>query len=159
MKKLALLGAALALLAISCSGDEEAATLPINDGTEPPVDAACLIEEPECDDTPGDAEPQDLPPPHDEEPLSTVAVGDTDGLTGEVGVTGFFFETGDGIRLCEALDESLPPLCNGASITVTDRDQVDPDDLRVEGSVTWTDTAVTIYGELIDGNLVSTPLG
>lgn len=159
MKKLALLGAALALLAISCSGGEETATLPLNDGTEPPVDAACLIEEPECDDTPGDAEPQDLPPPDDEEPLSTVAVGDTDGITGEIGVTGFLFETADEIRLCEALDESLPPLCNGASVTVTDGNQVDPDELRSEGSITWTDSVVTIYGELSDGNLVATPLG
>jgi hypothetical protein len=76
-----------------------------------------------------------------------------------MGVTGFLVETSDGIRLCEALDESRPPLCNGTSVTVTDRDQVDPDELRSEGSVTWTNSAVTIYGELTAGNLIATPLG
>jgi len=45
-------------------------------------------------------------------------------------------------------------LCGGASIEVTDLSTIDPDDLTETQGVTWTDQAVTILGEIVDGSLV-----
>lgn len=158
MKQLLLLIATLALLVTACGGgDDDAAALPVNDGSEPAIDATCLVDEPECDDTPG-GEPQDLPAPGNDEPVVAVPVTDAAGISGHMGVTGFLVEVDGEIRLCEALAESFPPQCGGDRITVTSRDQVDPDDLQSEGAVTWTDFAVTIFGEMVDGTLVATPL-
>ena len=158
MKKLLLLIAALTLLATACGGGDDTAALPVNDGADPAIDTTCLVGEPECDDTPG-GEPQDLPAPGDEEPIVAVSVADASDQFGQISVTGFLVEVDGEIRLCEALAESFPPQCGEASITVTSREQVDPDDLQNEGAVTWTDFAVTILGEMVDGTLVATPLG
>ena len=75
-----------------------------------------------------------------------------------IAVAGFIVAVGDEIRLCEVLAESFPPQCGGANITVTDLDQVDPEDLQSESNVRWTDDYVTIFGEMVDGTLVSTPI-
>jgi hypothetical protein len=158
MKKLWLLIAALALLATACGGgDDDAAALPTNDGAEPAIDVPCLVDEPECNDTPG-GEPQDLPAPGDDEPIVALSVADAIDQVGQINVTGFVVDVDGEIRLCEALAESFPPQCGGASITVTSTEQVDPDDLQNEGSVSWTDFAVTIFGEMVDGTLVATPI-
>jgi hypothetical protein len=168
MKKLALLTAILALIAAACGGGEDdTAALPINTGDDPAViDAACLAGEPDCNDTPG-AEPQDLPPPGDQPGTSDgFVVGGgltvTDALatdaTGIIAVSGFVVADAAGVRLCEALAESFPPQCGGASILLEGLDQIDPDELSTEGDVSWTDFAVTVFGELIDGMLVAQPL-
>lgn len=158
MKKLVLLIAASALFATGCGGSEDdAAALPVNDGTDDPaIDAACLVEEPECDDTPT-GESQDLPPPSDGDDPPIVALSVPEALTasGRVAVTGFLVDTDGVAKLCEALAESFPPQCGGAGIPMTGYDQIDPDDLQSEGSVTWTDLPATILGELVDGTLVT----
>jgi hypothetical protein len=162
MKKLMVLLAALALAAAACgAGEDDAAGLPVNDGSDTPVAAgACLEGEPDCNDIPG-GEPTDLPPPDDgddEPPVTVLDVPDAVDATGPVTVTGFVVDVAGETRLCEALAESFPPQCGGASVTVTSLDQVDPDDLQTEGDVTWTDYAVTIFGEMVDGTLVATPI-
>ncbi|MCP4966996.1 MAG: hypothetical protein GY926_17410 [bacterium] len=158
MKKLLLLIATLVLLATACGGgDDNAAALPANDGAEPAIDTTCLADEPECDDIPG-GEPQDLPAPGDVEPMVAVPVADAVDMVGNVSVTGFMVDVDGVIRLCEALAESFPPQCGGASITITSSEQIDPDDLQNEGSLTWTDKGVTVFGEMVDGTLVVTPI-
>jgi hypothetical protein len=87
-----------------------------------------------------------------------VSVADAADMVGQVSLTGFLVEVDGEIRLCETLAESFPPQCGGASITITSHEQVDPDDLQNEGSVTWTDFAVTIFGEMVDGTLVATSI-
>lgn len=164
MKKLVLLFASLVLVAAACgAGEDDAAALPINTGDEPAIDAACLVGEPDCNDTPG-GEPQDLPPPGDEPGTSDgfVVAGGltvTDALetdeTGVIAVSGFIVADAAGVRLCEALAESFPPQCGGPSILLEGLEQIDPDELSTEGDVSWTDYAVTVFGELIDGTLVA----
>lgn len=160
MNRFGLLIAAIALVAGACGGGEDdAAALPVSDGDDQSaIDAACLVDEPECDDTPT-GEPQDLPPPGntDEEPVLEMLAGDVIGATGRVAVTGFLVATDEAARLCEALAESFPPQCGGDAIPLSDYDQVDPDELRSEGSVTWTDLPVTIRGEVIAGALRADP--
>ncbi len=167
MKKLVLLIASLALVAAACGGGEDdAAALPVNDGDAPAIDTTCLVEEPECDDTPA-GEPQDLPPPGDNPAtsdgfvvdggLTVTAALQTDAI-GIVAVQGFVVATAEDVRLCEALAESFPPQCGGASIVLEGLEQIDPEELSTEGDVSWTNLTVTILGELIDGTLVTDPL-
>ena len=158
MKKLILIVAALALATAACGGGEDdAAALPVNDGADPSSAAACLADEPDCNDTPG-GEPQDLPTSGDDAAAIAVSVIDAVDMTGPAVVTGFLVDRGGDLRLCEALAESFPPQCGGESIALSDHDQVDPDDLQSEGAVTWTDYAVTISGEIVDGTLIATPI-
>lgn len=167
--RLAALIAALSLAAAACGGGDTDAQVPVNDaGDRPVVASACLIEEPECDDTPaGDQEPQDLPSGDDGAVNSGGLVIDggltipdalTTDATGIIAVQGFLIDDGQEARLCELLAESFPPQCGGASILIDSLDQIDPDELVSGGDVTWTDQLVTVLGELVDGTLVTTPL-
>ena len=158
MKKALLLLAALALMLAACGGgDETTADLPVNDGADPDITATCLAGEPDCNDTPG-GEPQDLPPGDTDGPsIPTLTIADAADAIGQATVTGFLVDVAGESRLCEALAESFPPQCGGASITMTSLDQIDPDELKTEGDVTWTDYQVTVFGEMVDGTLVVTP--
>lgn len=73
-------------------------------------------------------------------------------VTGEIQVVGALFDNGDGLVICDALAESFPPQCPGPSIRISN-----PDDVVAEyttsGSVRWTDTTVTLDGEMVDGEL------
>lgn len=162
MNKLILSVVSLAFILAACGGDGATTDeLPINDGNDPvpAASGACLEGEPDCNDTPG-GEPTDLTPGGDDEtPIpSTIQVAAAAGASGPVTVAGFIVATGDEVRLCEALAESFPPQCGGASIPVTSLDQVDPDEMLTEGNVTWTDYAVTVFGEMVDGTLIVTPV-
>ncbi len=57
-------------------------------------------------------------------------------------------------RLCEALAESFPPQCGGASVPVSGHVGTSSIPLVSEQGVTWTDQPVTFLGEIIDGTLV-----
>jgi hypothetical protein len=83
--------------------------------------------------------------------ISEALVG---GAPGVIAVQGFLFDDGSGPKLCEALAESFPPQCGGASIPVSG--QVGPSDVPLvsEQGVTWTDQPVTLFGEIINGNFV-----
>lgn len=162
MKKYLLLIASLMLLLAACGGaDETTDELPIDDGIDraPAAGGTCAEGEPDCNDTPGD-EPMDLPSSGDaDEPLpATIPVVAASDGAGPVAVAGFIVVVGNDPRLCEALAESFPPQCGGASIPITSLDRVGPDDLKREGDVTWTDYAVTLFGEMADGTLVVTPV-
>ncbi|NIR41603.1 MAG: hypothetical protein GWN79_26950, partial [Actinobacteria bacterium] len=78
--------------------------------------------------------------------------------TGVIAVKGFVVADADGIRLCDLLAESLPPQCGGTWIELANLDAIDPDELKTEQGVTWTDFPVTVLGEIVDGVLTPTPL-
>lgn len=179
MSRVIALLAALALVVAACgSGDDaavaptappsadEPAPLPPNPDrdSEPLTGAACLVGEPDCNDTGviGD-EPMVLPPPGDgpatlggfvvdggltiPDALSTDAVG-------VIAVKGFLMVDDDGARLCELLAESFPPQCGGASIAITGYEEVLGAPLQTEQGISWTNDYVTFLGEIIDGILV-----
>lgn len=159
MKKALLLLAAFALILAACGDGDTTADLPVNDGGDPgDITATCLEGEPDCNDTPG-GEPQDLPSGDADGPsIPTLTITDAADASGQAMVTGFLVDVAGESRLCEALAESFPPQCGGASITMTSLDQIDPDELKTEGDVTWTDFQVTVFGEMVDGTLVVTPV-
>ncbi len=164
MKKLLMLTAFLALVLAACGGDSETTDeLPLDSGAgaDQPAAGACLEGEPDCNDTPG-GEPTDLPAPGDDtgdapQP-AVIRPGEASAVSGPVSVEGFIIAVGGEIRLCEALAESFPPQCGEPSITLTSLDQVDPDDIQSSGDVRWTDFTVTIFGEMVGGTLVATPI-
>ena len=163
MKKLLLMIVALILAVAACGGGDDTTTgdLPVNTGAEPDtaLDSTCLAGEPECQDIPGNEEPQDLPSGDDDgDAVQVVDIAAAADSTGQVIVSGFVVDVAGESRLCEVLAESFPPQCGGESITVTDLSQVDPDSLKTEGDVTWTDEPTMIMGEMVDGTLVATPI-
>jgi hypothetical protein len=174
------LGVAVMLVAAACGDAEPAAdAAPTTVASTPPSESlppnpaagACLEGDPNCNDIPGlEPEPPILP---DEPDLGADPGEGTSGMvigggltiaealgtdsTGVIAVQGFVISDANGMRLCEALAESYPPQCGGASIEIANLDAVDPDDLTTAQGVTWTDYSVTILGEIIDGVLTPTP--
>ena len=69
-------------------------------------------------------------------------------------VRGFVLADGEEVRLCDVLLESLPPQCGGESLLVTGLD-LEAQDTASEGGVRWTDSPVTLIGEVRDGTLVA----
>ena len=152
---------ALAVLAAAC-GTESA---------DPSPDAAagaCLVGDPDCGDLGVvnndeplfiDDEPTDGAPPDDavgmlvdggltvEEALATDA-------SGVLAVQGFYVNDGSTVRLCDALAESFPPQCGGASIEVDGLDEEELDYQR-EAGVTWTNETTIVFCEIIDGAVVT----
>jgi hypothetical protein len=171
--------AVFALVLVAC-GDgtvEESpiASLPIADGDPIPADASgtCLEGEPDCDDTGPIGDPQDLPSGDDEPTVGDGGGVISDGMTvdgglqvsdalagdalGIIAVQGFLVDSGTGAKLCEALAESFPPQCGGASIPVTGYEEVIDVPLNSNQNTTWTDEVVTLFGEIIDGTFVVDP--
>jgi hypothetical protein len=160
-------------------GAEEPAVLPPNPNPDdtPPIAGACLEGEPDCQDNPALGDPvQDLPLPGEDDgeggadgdnPSTGMLVGggltvaealETD-ASGVIAVQGFLLINVDGeARLCDALAESFPPQCGGASITVTNYEEVLGTPLQAEQGVSWTDETVTFLGEIVDGTFVVDPL-
>ena len=68
-------------------------------------------------------------------------------------VNGFLVVTGDEARLCEALAESFPPQCGGASLLVEGPDPAALAGLETEGNVSWTAQPIQLLGEVEDGTL------
>lgn len=168
MRKLLLLIGVLALVAAACGGADENATgdLPTNNGDSPAAGSTCLEGEPDCQDIPGNEEPQDLPPSDDAVDSGgmvvdgglTVAEALATDATGVIAVKGFVVATGDEVRLCDVLLESYPPQCGGDSVLLDGLDAIDPEELTTEGDVSWTDVQQTVLGELSDGVLNTTSL-
>ena len=160
--------AAVALVAAACGGaSNDAASaeeLPINPA------GACLAGEPDCNDIPGqDADEPILEPGDPAAPgdavIGTPIIGGglsiADALTsdadGPIAVAGFLIQDANGARLCDLLAESMPPQCGGDSVELSDVSMIDPDELKTAQGVTWTDSTVTVYGEIVDGVLTATP--
>lgn len=140
MKRTALIFVLVSLVLGACTSESSDP----NEG--PTAAAACLIEEPECEDTV--ASDPDVPPVEPERGVS-VADAVTQSIDGAFEVRGFFFADAAGARVCEFLLESFPPQCGGASLPVGDFDV----DLALdsEAGVSWTDGVVYLEGEIIEG--------
>lgn len=161
---------AFALFAAACgSGTNSTSTVPTDDLA--PIAGACSIDDPDCVDTAvaGEDEPLFL----DDEPTDGVTpaagmvapgggvtVGEalTTDATGVLAVTGFVVAGPDGALLCSLLAESLPPQCGGDVVALDGLDSIDPTLLQESQGVTWTNEAVTLFGEIVDGTLVVDPL-
>lgn len=158
VKILAVLGV-IALVLAACGSDEgtlefpgdeqQSSGLPLDAGAgagEGGLADTCLVGEPECQDTfPDSAEPP--VPPLPGLPIATVVNTPIDG--GFV-ISGFYFDDGTGVRLCEALAESFPPQCGGASIPFDNTAGADLGVLSIEQGVTWSDQPVLVEGEVVD---------
>ncbi|RZV45503.1 MAG: hypothetical protein EX267_05260 [Acidimicrobiia bacterium] len=160
----------LALVFAACGSDETTNELPGDAGAggdgsglvaDLPVDSSgggdgdvagtCLAGEPVCEDTfPDSGEPPVPPPPG----LAITSVVDTP-IDGGFVISGFYFDDGTGARLCEALAESFPPQCGGASIPFDNTAGADLGVLSIEQGVTWSDQPVLVEGEVIDGVFVA----
>ena len=134
------------------AGDQPAASLPLDGGAGDGGGAdTCLVGELECQDTfPDSGEPPVPPPPG--VPVATVASTPIDG--GFV-ISGFYFDDGTGVRLCDALAESFPPQCGGPSIPFDNTAGADLGVLSIEQGVTWSDQPILVEGEVVDGVFVA----
>ncbi len=162
--RLIVLLAVLALVAAACGGSADTTSeLPVN-----PAAGACLAGDPDCNDIPGTGapalEPGDSLPgdPAIGAPIIGGGLSVADLIAadpdGPLAVVGFLVHDADGTRLCDGLAESLPPQCAGAFVELSDTSTIDPDELRTEQGVTWSDFPVTVLGELAGGVLTVTPL-
>ena len=159
-----------ALVLAACGGGTSEDELPINPDPDssPGAAGACLVDEPDCNDTgalPDDDNP--LPPPSDDGATVSggmvadggLSVSDalTTDATGVIAVQGFLFDDGSGPVLCDALAESFPPQCPGVSIPVSGHEEVIGVPIMTEQGVSWTDQTVVLFGEIVDGTLVVDP--
>lgn len=157
MRLLALVGV-VALVLAACGSTETTEELPTDAGIggDQPVAGACLEGTPDedCPDTfPDSGEPTEPPPPG----LQITNVLNTD-IDGGFAIQGFYFADESGVRLCEALAESFPPQCGGASIPFDNAAGADLGVLSIEQGVTWSDQPVVVVGSVIDGVFVADPI-
>ena len=174
-RKLLLLGAALAVVAVACGGgssdtlEAEPASLPVNDGGNVAA-GACLAGAEDCQDM--GVQPDLEPPLLAGEPVADVA--DSDVVTPLVGgglsvadvtstdidggfaIEGFLVDTGDNAFLCELLAESFPPQCGGERIPFDNSAGIEFD-IETANGVTWSNDLIVVVGEVIDGTFVATP--
>jgi len=152
------------LLVAACGDDADSAELPPAGDDVPAAAGACLEGTEDCNDTlfPGD-EPITPPPSGDSQGMPidggglTVAEALAGDAAGVILVTGYYVDSGSGPLLCEALAESYPPQCGGASIPLADTSAVDPDSVQTVEQTSWSDDPVIVVGEIVDGMLVPTP--
>jgi hypothetical protein len=164
MKRLIVLGC-VALVMSACGQDEPSGELPLDTGAGA-SGGTCLEGTEDCVDTPFiDGEPQDgLPPSGGSSgmPASGGGLSVSEALASDsnqpILVQGFFVDSGDGPRLCEALAESFPPQCGGASIPMSDTSAVDPDSIEMNQIVRWSNDLIMVVGTIVDGVLVPTEM-
>lgn len=165
IRHLALLAAVTLAVAACATPDagDAAADLPLNSdpGSSGQIAGTCLEGEPECNDTPGD-----LPPPGDiaDEPITPSPALVDGGLTisealatdaeGIIAVQGFLLVADGTSLLCDALAESYPPQCGGASIEITGYEEALGAPITSAQGVSWTEEHVTFLGEIVDGTFV-----
>lgn len=160
---------AFLLVLAACGTEGEEAELPPNpnpDSVSSPT-ATCIADEPDCNDLGvTDDTPQDLP-------IDGGVVSPSSGMvvdggltisealastaTGVLAVQGFLLDDGSGARFCEALAESYPPQCGGASVLIVGYDEVVSVPLMSAENTTWTDDTFVVFGEIIDGVLTVDP--
>lgn len=68
-------------------------------------------------------------------------------------VRGFILADGEDVRLCDVLLESLPPQCGGDSLIVEGL-SLEAHDTASDGDVRWTDSPVTLIGDVRDGSFI-----
>ncbi len=155
------------LIASSCVASEERSG-PGADGI-PDVVVACAEDHPDCQDTlvtgdlpTGGNDPLAPSPQPDEGSISNGMIAD-DGLSVSeaigyegsqpVAVHGYVVRTSDAAHLCEALAESYPPQCGGASLTLANPDATDGLPLIEEGDVQWSPDIVILIGSVTGNEL------
>ena len=166
-RRLAVLLAALMMIAAACSSadSDDPAQVPVNDQPDanPIATGACIIDEPNCDDTAVTEEPQVLPGDNSDAVSSggmtvdgglSVSEALAGGVSGVLAVQGFIVDDGNGAKLCESLAESFPAQCGGASMPVSGYEAAVTAPFINEQNVTWTDTTVSLFGEIVDGTFV-----
>ncbi|MBK5269082.1 MAG: hypothetical protein JJE47_16800 [Acidimicrobiia bacterium] len=166
-RRLAVLLAALMMIAAACSSadSDDPAQVPVNDqpNDNPVASGACTIDEPNCNDTVIGGEPQVLPGDNSDAGSSGgmtvdggLSVSDalSGGVSGVLAVQGFIVDDGTGAKLCEALAESFPPQCAGASMPISGYETAITTPFINEQNVMWTDQTVSLFGEIVDGTFV-----
>ncbi len=161
------------LLATSACAVESETSDP--DAGVPQVAGVCAPGFPDCEDTivVDDGDPTDEDLFTDDEPRDGVAPPGVSGVlvgggltvpealatdaTGVIAVQGFYFDDGSGPRLCEALAESFPPQCGGASLALGEIGDLDLGQLEGSQGITWSNDSIVILGELANGFLTPTP--
>jgi len=74
-------------------------------------------------------------------------------LEGPLLVNGYLVVVGDEVLLCEALAESFPPQCAGASLVIEGLDLEEINGIESEGDVMWTDAPVQLLGSVDDDTI------
>lgn len=77
------------------------------------------------------------------------------GVEGPLLVKGYVVARGGEARFCEALLESSPPQCGGASLRVEDLDLTGLD-LQEQNGVRWSATTISLFGPVAGGVLTVT---
>ncbi len=161
----------VAMIASSCAVSEERSG-PGADGI-PEVLVACAEDQPDCQDT---LITSDLPTGGNDPLAPTTEPADgsasngmivDDGLsvseaiayegTQSVAVHGYVVRTSNAAQLCEALAESYPPQCSGASLTLVNPDATNDLPLVEDGSVQWSLDIVTLIGTVTGTELTIDP--
>lgn len=145
----------LALMAAACSDSDDA-----TDG-EPLTSAQCAEGEADCDDTiePGDASLPTNPDASDDAPIEgVIGLGEALAFMGDdpIAVEGFVVIDAEGPRLCETLLESFPPQCGGAHLDIVNPDILTELPLVEEGDTQWTETYVTLVGDVNENEFTVT---
>ncbi|HSL64709.1 MAG TPA: hypothetical protein VK874_08630 [Gaiellaceae bacterium] len=127
MRRLALALALVVLAGSGCGGDQDTAS---TTATAPPASAVG--------------------------PGLTVAEAIESDLEGPLLVRGALVELDGTLRLCDALAESYPPQCGGASLVVDGYDIAAADGMQQASGVRWAEGA-KLLGEVDDGVLRVSP--
>ena len=171
--KIGLTAAAMALLVAAWGGaaDESNDDLTGVGNNGSAIAGVCAPDHPDCVDTiiVNDGTPPDSSEPLflDDEPTDGLTPRASSGLvidggltisealateaTGVLAVEGFYVSDGTSTRFCELLAESYPPKCAGESIVVHFFNTFEVESLQVADGVEWTDTEVTVFGQIRDG--------
>ncbi len=75
-------------------------------------------------------------------------------LDGPLLVNGYVIAEGSKVRLCEALAESFPPQCGGASLEVRGLDLASLSGVQSSGAVRWSAQPRQLLGEVKNGVLI-----
>ena len=90
--------------------------------------------------------------------LLLVACRSEEGASDAAAVSGFMVAVGGtDVRLCESLTDSSPPGCGGSSTEVVGLDPDDVTGTQSDGGTTWTESPITVVGDLEDGVLEVPP--
>ncbi|MCJ7782042.1 MAG: hypothetical protein MUQ27_14585 [Acidimicrobiia bacterium] len=161
---------AVILIASSCVASEERSG-PGADGV-PDVLVACAEDHPDCQDTlatgdvpTGGNDPLAPSTEPDDGSISSgmiaedgLSVSEAIGYEGAqpVAVHGYVVRTSDAAQLCEALAESYPPQCAGASLALTNPDSTDGLTLVEDGDVQWSPDIVILISTVTGNELTIT---
>ena len=110
----------------------------------------------------GGSDGESLPPnpsgSGDEVIDGAISVGEALAYMGDdpIAVEGFVVIDAEGARVCESLAESFPPQCGGAHLDVTNPDALTDLPLIEEGTTQWTDTYVTLAGDVNENEFTVT---